>query len=300
MDTEIKKVRKLVGNVSQEQLKFVDRFVSDNVGLFMPVGGACFYSLTPSHTHPSYMFCIPFDDQTSVSVGGKTIKAAHGKVFALSPGIPHHELPSESPPRYIAVFISKGFFENQLKHYASRNIYFKCESFDAGPGLMPLLKRFMLEADNGMQGFKAVLDALCIEICHSIIRSALKLNPLHDRISHRVEIDRAVEYMHSNLSGKITVEKLAEAAHMSETHFSRTFKSELGSSPMEYLARIRMERVKKLLLAGEKSVTEIALECGFSSPAYLSACFRKLFNISPTDYGKRLKKVPFQKKLSVF
>ncbi|MBI5587939.1 MAG: helix-turn-helix transcriptional regulator, partial [Deltaproteobacteria bacterium] len=96
--------------------------------------------------------------------------------------------------------------------------------------------------------------------------------------------------------GKITVQDLAEIACMSQTHFTRVFKKELGKTPMEYLNRIRMERVKKLLLAGDKSITEIALECGFGSAAYLSASFRKTYRTSPSDYLKTFKKGLIPKK----
>ncbi len=108
------KIRRLVGQVTKEQLRYVDCFIGEDIGLFMPVGGACFYALTPLHSHPSYMFVLPYNDQTSIKIDGKTITAKHGKLFPLSPNITHHECPSDYSPRYIAIFIGKDFFENQL------------------------------------------------------------------------------------------------------------------------------------------------------------------------------------------
>ncbi len=90
--------------------------------------------------------------------------------------------------------------------------------------------------------------------------------------------------MHTNLDTKITLKDVAKVAYMSPSHFSRIFKQETGKTPMDYLSLIRMERVKKLLLAGDKSITEIAVECGFGSSSYLSACFHKKFKISPSAY----------------
>ncbi len=46
---KLEKIRGLVGDVTSEQLRYVDSFVTRKIGLFMPVGGACFYALTPEH-----------------------------------------------------------------------------------------------------------------------------------------------------------------------------------------------------------------------------------------------------------
>lgn len=96
VNTDIKKIRALVGTVTKEQLRYIDSFVADDIALFMPVGGACLYALTPEHSHPSYMFVLYFDDQAALRMNGKLISALHGKLFSLGPGIRHQELPSAS------------------------------------------------------------------------------------------------------------------------------------------------------------------------------------------------------------
>lgn len=141
----------------------------------------------------------------------------------------------------------------------------------------------MIEADNKIPGEKAVLHAIGIEICHAIIRGILGVSQV-DKISSRVEIDRVIEHIHSHIDEKLTIADMADIAGMSPSNFSRTFKKETGMPPAEYLIQIRLDRAKKHLLAGDKSVTEIALECGFNSPAYLSACFHKRFNLTPSEY----------------
>lgn len=285
---EIDIIRRLVGRITIEQLRYVDSFVGGNIGLFMPVGGACFYALTPEHSHPSYMFILHFDDQTTMKLKDRTITAQSGKMFALSPEVAHQELPSDSPPRYIAILIDRKFFERQVKQYpVNGKIFLEGEFYDANSNLLPLLKRFMIETDNNVAGSEAVLYGLSLEICHAVIRSIFRFDPINDTVSSRIEIDRVIEYLHSNLERKITVEDMAGIARMAPSHFSRIFKKESGKTPMDYLNHIRMERVKKFLLAGDKSITEIAVECGFGSSSYLSACFYKKFKISPSSYCKK-------------
>ncbi|MEW6087016.1 MAG: AraC family transcriptional regulator [bacterium] len=287
----LKQVCNLVGSVAVEQLRYVDCFVTKDIGLFTPVGGACFYALSPEHSHPSYMFIVSFNDETQFKIYGKTITSVSGKIFCLSPDIPHHELPSDFPPRYIAVLINKSFFKRQLaKYMVKQNIKFIGEFYSMDPGILPLLRRFMIEIDNKMQGSDIILHALNLEICHAIIRTIFNFTPEIDRISNRLEIDKAIEYLYSNLDKKITIDKLAKIACMSPSHFFRVFKKEVGQPPQDYLNKIRMKVVKNLLKASDKSITEIALDCGFGSSSYFSACFKKAFNITPTDYQKTFKK----------
>ena len=288
MDAALDNIKKLVGNVEPGQLRYVDSFVAGPVGLFMPVGGECYYALS-QHSHPSYMFVLSFDEQTRIMLGEKIIAARHGEILSISPGIFHRELPADCPPRYVAIYMEKEFFGDQLRRYpVGDEVVFAGESHGAGPELLPLLRKFMVEADGDVPGADAILYALGLEVCHSIIRSIFDFSPRHDRVSSRLEIDRTIEYLHKHLDRKITVDDMAVVADMSLSHFSRIFMEQMGRPPAQYLGRIRLERAKKFLLAGEKSVTEVALECGFGSPAYLSERFLRKYGVTPTAYRKSM------------
>lgn len=285
------RIRRLVGAVQKDDLRYVDCFVAEDVALFMPVGGACFYAITPEHRHPAYLFVIPFDDRTATKIGAKVVTCSHGRIFCLSPGIPHQELTSDGAPRYIAVMINKRFFERQLAHYGSRRgPVFRGESYDAPRDLLPTMKRFMVEADDLLPGAAPVLAALSIEVCHALIRAIVRTPVPRDRMTERVEVGRVIEHLHASLGEKVTVESLAEIAHLSPSHFARVFRKETGRAPMEYVQALRLERSKKLLLAGGRTITDVALECGFGSSSYLSACFQKRYKMTPREYQKFSKK----------
>lgn len=290
MQKGMQAIRRLVGIVTQEQLRYVDCFVGRDVALFMPVGGQCFYAITPEHTHPAYMFVLTFNDRMETALHGRVHGSRPGSVFALSPGVPHQELPSDEPPRYLCVMIEPRFFARQYRSYSRAKPRFLGESFPAGQDLLPLLKRFMIEADSDMQGSDAVREALSVEICHSIIRSFLRVPARKDRVSDRVEVNRVVEHLHGRLDEKVTVESLAAIARLSPSHFTRVFRTETGKAPMAYVQGLRLERAKKLLLAGDRTISEIALECGFGSSSYLSTCFHKQYRMTPREYQKGMER----------
>ncbi|ATD67355.1 AraC family transcriptional regulator [Luteimonas chenhongjianii] len=97
---------------------------------------------------------------------------------------------------------------------------------------------------------------------------------------------RCVDLMHARLSEDISLDELAAEAQLSPFHFARMFKQSVGVPPRAYLTRLRMERACELLEGTELSVTEIALEVGYSSNQVLARIFRKHQQMSPSDYRR--------------
>lgn len=85
-------------------------------------------------------------------------------------------------------------------------------------------------------------------------------------------------------SADLSVEDLASQMGMGRTQLYRKIKSLTGLSPVEVVRTIRLKKAAELLLRTEKSVSEIAYEVGFSSPGYLSKCFKEYFGVNPKDY----------------
>ena len=162
------------------------------------------------------------------------------------------------------------------------------EFFYPSSNILNLIKKFMLESGTNLPGKDSILGALSLEICHDLIRSIVNVYVENDTISERIEISRAIIYIHTHLNERITVDQIADSVNMSTSHFSRVFREEMQQTPSEYLQCIRLERVKKLLVSSKKTITEIALESGFNSSAYLSTLFMKKYNLTPTAYKRKL------------
>ena len=103
---------------------------------------------------------------------------------------------------------------------------------------------------------------------------------------HKGNIQRVKEYIADHLNEKITVNYLAEAVHMSPTHFSRIFKAQTGFSPYDYVVVSRLNKAKEYLLTTEMSVAEISYETGFNSEANFVYCFTNNEGISPGKFRK--------------
>lgn len=284
---ELDNIKGLVGEVSPEQLRFVECFVGRRLALFVPAVGPCLYAVTPDHAHPAYSFFLNFDDRTQIAANGELFCSEPGKVLAMDPGAVHHEIPAERPPRYIGIFVERGYFEEELGRYpAIRRQLFAYRSFAPAPELITLLKEFMKEAEARLPGRDALLDAIGTRIVHSLIRAAFQVPAGSDRIGDRIEIHRVIEHLHRHYEEKLTVAELARIAAMSTAHFSRIFRSETGHPPLDYLIRLRIQKARLLLVAGDDNITEIALRCGFATPSHFAACFQRQCGTTPSDYRK--------------
>ena len=83
---------------------------------------------------------------------------------------------------------------------------------------------------------------------------------------------------------------LCERLNLDYSYISTTFSKSEGKSIQDYLLEIKVKRVKELLEYNELSISEIALELGYSSAAYLSTQFKKATGMSPSDYKNQKEK----------
>lgn len=82
--------------------------------------------------------------------------------------------------------------------------------------------------------------------------------------------------------------EMAERANLSPAHFAVLFKQETGETPLEFVTRARIEEaVRRMQARPEASVTELALDLGFSSSQYFSLVFKKVMGCAPGEWQKR-------------
>jgi len=104
-------------------------------------------------------------------------------------------------------------------------------------------------------------------------------------------IVKAQAYIESHQQEKLTLRQVATAAGMSPFYFCKEFGKEVGITFTDYVARVRIEKSKSLLLNPNLRISEIAFEVGFQSLTHFNRVFKKLMNESPTDYRDKLTSV---------
>ena len=97
---------------------------------------------------------------------------------------------------------------------------------------------------------------------------------------------RIKQYIDEHYAENISLDKLAEMAHMSKFHLVHAFKEEVGLSPISYLQSRRIAASRRLLELGGHSVSQISGMTGFSSASYFSQRFKKAMGVTPQEYGR--------------
>ncbi len=99
---------------------------------------------------------------------------------------------------------------------------------------------------------------------------------------------RARMFIAEHQADEISLEQAARAVNMSAFYFCKSFKKATGLTFTGYLARLRVEKVKNLLLNPHKRVSEAAYEAGFQSLSQFNRVFRRLAGEAPTAYRDKL------------
>lgn len=282
---DMKKIRNLVGDITESNLKCVDIYISEKLGIFIPSIGFCEYAIKPNHTHPSYSFVIFFSEKQNIIDVKVEVPSDYCLLTVMSPEICHEEEKSDAFNRYIAIFIDKDFYHQEYSLYNSNNPekYF-WNQYIIKKNILIFIEKFMSEYEENSIGKENILYNLSTIITHELIRSVLNFKTVSDTSIKKSEVQIAINYMNQNFGEKITIETLAKLTNMSESNFNRIFKKETGLSPIEYLINIRIKKAKKFLRARNLTITEISMRCGFYSLSHFSSCFMKQLGMSPSDY----------------
>ena len=178
--------------------------------------------------------------------------------------------------RYVIPFNSGNYLEN---FYSDREI--------ADTQIADLLFEIMEEWDKKEIGYELFIRGNIQKIFGIIFRIMnnkglnVQQTPLSDVMK------KALEHVSINYSTTTEIET-AKVCGMSYTHFSRTFKSEFKQTFNEYLLFIKLKEAEKMLLSTDKSITEIAIETGFSSSSHFISLFKKNKDITPKQYRKKI------------
>lgn len=96
----------------------------------------------------------------------------------------------------------------------------------------------------------------------------------------------AMAYVHEHWGEPISRQDIAAHVGLSERHLTRCFRREVGVPPMTYLNRYRVRQAKRLLERGDRTITEVAMESGFSSGSYFARVFGQEVGVSPSAYQR--------------
>lgn len=215
-----------------------------------------------------------------------------GDLIFFPRNIKHHMFNSDEEAKISTTLIcgklNFGEINNPVLDALPEIVHIKAHEMDKFPWLKSLFQQIINEAEFGAEGSQIILDKLAEILFIYIVRYYLKCDSNESANKRGLlagladkQLCRALTAMHKDLSKTWTVESLAERSAMSRSSFSNKFNLLIGSTPLQYLTRLRMQCAHQKLLRSKESIISIALTHGYQSEAAFSKVFKKYYGISP-------------------
>lgn len=191
---------------------------------------------------------------------------------------------------YLQIRIASSFIQNVAREALDRDpdrLELIPEFRIRDPQLEAIALMLLAELKQDNLGGKLYIDSLVNILAIHLLRkyTASKPHlPIYEGGLPQRQLMQVLEYIHEYLDRDIKLADLAQLLGMSQFHFSYLFKQAIGTSPYQYLLQQRVERAKQLLRQTDRSIMDIALECGFNSHSHLSKQFRQFTGMTPKTY----------------
>ena len=212
--------------------------------------------------------------QTHIETAREVLDLGTGSFFYLPAGTRYRSHWSGSPGiEYYMIHLSLS--DQRTSHYrpARINALSIPETADR--------IRFM---EQGFDSKDPAMQMRAISVFYTLFSDALPhLKPSGEENSSALLSD-AVEYIRAHFSENYTVDDLAAACHVSESHLHHIFRREWNISPMDYRNEIRLNLAANMMRRGDVSTEELLAATGYSSAIYFRELFKRYYGMTPTQY----------------
>lgn len=116
---------------------------------------------------------------------------------------------------------------------------------------------------------------------------ATERRPSEKTLRDGERIKAMLQYIQEHYGEELTLAKIAQSAAVSENECLRCFRSMTGSSPIQYVKQVRVQRAAELLEATGQKISEIGAACGFQDMSYFAKVFREVKGCTPKEYRSR-------------
>lgn len=263
------------------------------------------YRLCPTgtvilHWHEEIQFVLQRTGSTLYTVDEKEYVLNPGDCLFVNAGWLHKASPiPEEGSSYICIMIHPSYIcggnETIRQELVQPLISSSLSALLIRPGdawmdrVLGLLEKIVAVYEERGYAFKLELQELSSALWLEVLKNNkehLETQPVLTK-GEQQRLSRMLSFIQEHYPEDLSLEDIAQAGALSRSECCRFFKRAVLCSPMAYLSKYRILASAGLLIASDKSITEVARLSGFSSPGYYSECFKKVMNTRPMDYRKR-------------
>ena len=242
--------------------------------------GGDWHSVPHTHNHMELFYIVGGKGQFLIEDQLYPVNASN--LVVINPNVTHTEVSLNAQP---LEYIVLGIDGIELAAGGSANGQFSIldhfESAEVSSCLRNILREMELKNTGYEDVCQAFMEILIIRLMRSI-ELAVPTDP--HLVTGNRQCATVKRYIDLHFKEPLTLEQLAEEAHMNKFYLSHSFKQEYGISPINYMLSRRLDESKYLLAETDLSMSQISQLLGFSSLSYFSQLFRKTQSVSPREY----------------
>lgn len=251
------------------------------------------------HWHTSLELIMPVENDYAILVGDDRYVLQVGDIGIINSCVIHALAAPEKGCRIIAMFnVARLYeykeFETLLAMLKPVICIRRRPDLPSNQLIYEKLQRIVQEYDAASTFWEPVVHACFLDIFAELGRSELYRDTATGRVSSakRHEYVESVmdvcTYINTHCTENLTLEGVAKISGFSKYHFTRLFKTYIGTTFYDYLSAKRIRRAETLLSDQELSITDIALSSGFASLSSFNRTFKTMADCTPSEYRKRL------------
>ncbi len=254
--------------------------------------------VVPYHYHGYIEFLYSLSSDANIWINGECHRFRTGDLAIIN-SEELHDVTANAASDYICVKFSPHvlYADEQallefkyvapfLKENPYKVIYHKDEIQNID--IFALANEIMKEWNEKNPAYELIIRADILKIFSEIIRIRSRGNNSVPEIVLNESIKTAISYIHTNFS-TVTEKDAAKICGLCYTHFSYAFKKALGKSFNDYLTQIKLREAEKQLILTDKSITEIAMDVGFSTASHFILRFKEAKQITPSKFRKKIR-----------
>lgn len=116
---------------------------------------------------------------------------------------------------------------------------------------------------------------------------AMEKRPSEKVLRNGERVKRMLQYIQEHYGEEVTLVRIARSAAVSENECLRCFRSMTGSTPIQYVRQVRVQKAAELLISTDQKVSDIGSACGFQEMSYFAKVFREVKGCTPKEYRRR-------------
>lgn len=242
--------------------------------------GGDWHSVPHTHNHMELFYIVGGKGQFLIQ--DRLYPVNPNNLVIINPNITHTEVSLNAQPLEYIVLGIEGV---ELAGSEDSSGQFSMLDQFGSVEISGCLRNILREMEQKNTGYEDVCQAYMEILLIRLMRSTALAVPTEPQVISKNQQCAAVKrYIDQHFKESLTLEQLAEEAHMNKFYLSHTFKKEYGVSPINYLITRRIEESKYLLAETDLSLSRISQLLGFSSLSYFSQVFHRTQNISPLEF----------------